>query len=259
MMKDYGMVPHEAYSGYLPGQKFQDHSVMFEEMKGYLASVKVSNAWDADAVESTIRSILNHYMGKVPEQIVVDGKKMTPVQYMKDVLKLNPDDYVDFMSLMEKPYWQKAEYDVPDNWWNSEEYYNVPLDVFMEIIKTAPKKGYTISIGGDVSEPGVMGTRGVAVVPSFDIPHEYIDENARQFRFSNGSTTDDHALHLVGWLERDNGMWFLIKDSGSSSHNNPESEGYYYYHEDYIKLKMMSFTIHKDAVKDILNKFTASR
>jgi bleomycin hydrolase len=31
--------------------------------------------------------------------------------------------------------------------------------------------------------------------------------------------------------------------------------GYYFFHEDYIKLKMMDFTIHKDAVKDILEKF----
>lgn len=255
MMKLYGIVPYETYSGYLPGQKFLDHEQMFREMKTYLNHVRESAAWNAQSVEATIRSIMDQYMGKVPDKVIHEGKTMTPQEYMTRVLKLNPDDYVDFMSLKEKPYWQQAEYDVPDNWWNSEVYHNVPLDVFMDVIRSAIKKGYSISIGGDVSEPGILGTKGVAVVPTFDIPSEYIDENARQMRFSNGSTTDDHAVHLVGWTTKPNGTWFLIKDSGSGSHNNPYARGYYFYHEDYVKLKMMTFTIHRDAVKEVLSKF----
>ena len=53
------------------------------------------------------------------------------------VTKLNPNDYVDFMSLMEKPYWSQQEYKVPDNWWRSDDYYNIPLDEFMLAIKNA--------------------------------------------------------------------------------------------------------------------------
>lgn len=255
MMKMYGIVPHDAYTGYRIGQKFLDHSVMFEEMKSYLRQVKETSSWNEAAVESTIRSILDHYMGKVPDQVIHGGKKMTPVQYMTNILKLNPDEYVDFMSLMEKPFWQQAEYDVPDNWWNSDVYYNVPLDVFISIVKSAVKNGFSIAIGGDVSESGIYGAAGLAVVPTYDIPSAFIDDYARQLRFTNGSTTDDHAVHLVGWVEKPNGTWFLIKDSGSGAHNNPMGKGYYFYHEDFVKLKMMSFTIHKDAVKDILPRF----
>jgi len=72
--------------------------------------------------------------------------------------------------------------------------------------------------------------------------------------FSNGSTTDDHAIHLIGYKEADDGWWFLIKDSASGSRNGKHA-GYYFYHEDYVKLKMMSFTIHKDAVADLLKRF----
>jgi bleomycin hydrolase len=92
-------------------------------------------------------------------------------------------------------------------------------------------------------------------VPSYDIPPAYIDDHARQFRFSNESTTDDHAMHLVGYAERKNGTWYLVKDSGSGAHNNASAPGYYYMHEDYLKLKMMSFTVHRDAVKDLLARF----
>jgi len=177
------------------------------------------------------------------------------MSFMKEMAALNPDDYIDFMSLKSEPYWSKAEYRVPDNYWHSKEYFNVPLDVFMDIIKNSVKQGYSMAIGGDVSESGYLASYDVGFVPSFDIPSEYIDENARQFRFSNRSTTDDHGVHLVGYKEIEDGKWwFLIKDSSSSSFNG-KNKGYFFYHEDYIKLKMMNITIHREAVPGILAKF----
>ena len=97
------------------------------------------------------------------------------------------------------------------------------------------------------------------MIPDFDIPSQYINDDARQFRFSNETTTDDHGIHLVGYCQRNGKDWYLIKDSGSGSRNNDPNApefGYYFFHEDYVKLKMMDFTVHKDAVKDILGKFT---
>lgn len=255
MMKKYGIVPWEVYNGMKPGQKFHDHSKMFEEMNAYLQSVKKMNAWNSEEVTATIKSIMNHYMGEPPSSFNYKEKKMTPLEFLKNVTKLNPDEYADFMSVMEKPYWTQAEYKVPDNWWRSDDYYNVPLDDFMKAIKSAIQNGYTLSIGGDVSESGINSEIGVAMIPTYDIPSAYINENARQFRFSNETTTDDHALHLIGYTEKSNGTWFLIKDSGSGGHNNKNAPGYYFYHEDFVKLKMMTFTVNKDAVKDVLAKF----
>ncbi len=252
--KKYGIVPAKDYTGLKPGQKFHDHRAMFREMKNYLNSVKENNAWDEEAVLSTIKSILNHYIGTPPTKITVDNKQMTPQEYLKNVLKLNLDDYIDFMSLLEKPYYEKVEYEVPDNWWHSKDYYNIPLDEFIQVLKRALRRGFTACIGGDVSEPGYDSHAEVAMVPTFDIPAEYIDENARQFRFSNHSTTDDHGIHVVGFMEKDGKDWYLIKDSGSGSRNGP-NPGYYFYHEDYIKLKMMNIMVHKDVARDILRKF----
>jgi bleomycin hydrolase len=122
----------------------------------------------------------------------------------------------------------------------------------MKILKSALKAGYSVSLGGDISEPGRNAAKKVFMVPTFDIPSEYIDENARQYRFSNGSTTDDHGIHLIGYKETKGGNWFLIKDSGSSAHN-AEPKGYYFLTEDYVKLKMMDFMVHKDAVKGLID------
>ena len=249
--KKYGIVPEEAYTGMLPGQKFHDHTKMFSELNTYLQSVKANDAWNEEEVVATFQSVLNHYLGEPPSTVVVDGKRLSPKEYLEKVVRLNLDDYVDIMSLMQKPYFQMVEYDVPDNWWHSKEYWNVPLDDYVAAIKKAIRNGYTVCIGGDVSEPGLEGHAGIAVIPSFDIPYADIDESARQFRFSNGTTGDDHGIHMVGYTEKGGMDWYLIKDSGSGSRNNSHP-GYYFYREDYVKLKMLAFMVHKSAVEDLL-------
>lgn len=260
MMQKYGMVPAELYTGLKKGQPFHNHSPMFKELDAYLKSVKLLNAWDEHTVVSTTKSILNHYLGTPPENVSVDGKTYSPLTYMQKFLKLRPDEYVNFMSLMESPYYKKAVYNVPDNWWGSNEYFNVPLNEFMTGLQGALEQGFSISIGGDVSEAGLDKQLQVGIIPSFDIPSAYINESARQFRFNNESTTDDHAMHVVGYREFEDSNWFLVKDSGSGSRNCGEGckqFGYYFFHEDFVKLKMMNFTVHKDAVKDLLRKCNA--
>ncbi len=259
MYKKYGAVPFSVYTGLTEGRKFYDHSEMMKEMKTYLLSVKASDAWNEDAVVATIKSILNHYMGVPPTEFDYKGKHYTPKTFLKDYLQLNPDDYVEVLSYLQQPFWKQVEYEVPDNWWHSKDYYNVPLDVFMKILNTAIEKGYTTSIGGDVSEAGFSRETNVALIPDFDIPSAYINDNARQFRFSNKTTTDDHGMHMVGYMKDKEGkMWYLIKDSSSGSRNigkdKPEF-GYYFFSEDYVKLKMMGFTVHKDMLKKYMKKF----
>jgi len=253
--KKYGIVPEEVYNGILHGQKFHDHKKMFEEMKSDLKSLKNSDNWDKEVALSEIKKILNNYMGEPPAEFVSQEIRFTPKEYLEKYLQLNPDDYVDILSYMQQPYYQQVEYEVPDNWWHNKDYYNVPLDEFMSALNNTLRSGYSVSIGGDVSEAGYLSRNDVAIVPTFDIPSEYIDESARQFRFSNKTTTDDHGIHLVGYMTKDGKDWFLIKDSGSSSRDGNNS-GYYFYNEDYVKLKMMDFMVHKDAVKDLLGKFS---
>jgi bleomycin hydrolase len=256
--KEYGVVPEDVYNGMEPGRKFYSHEKMFGEMNTYLQSLKTSNAWNESEAIATLKDIMNHYMGQPPAEFKWNGRTMTPKAFLNDVLKLKMDDYVDILSIMQQPYWSQVEYEVGDNWWHSKDYYNVPLNDYMDALNSAIRNHYTVAIGGDVSEPGFDRASQCAIIPTFDIPGSYIDEYARQFRFSNGTTTDDHGIHLVGYLEKDGKNWYLIKDSGSGSRNNDEKApefGYYFFRDDYVMLKMMSFTVHKDAVKELLGKF----
>jgi bleomycin hydrolase len=259
--KIYGMVPQEAYKGLIDGREYHTHAAMFKEMDTYLKSVKENNAWNEVQVLATIQDILQHYLGVPPVQFRVEGRDYTPQAYLKDYLKINPSDFVELLSYEQKPFWTKVEYDVADNWWHSADYYNLPLDDFMKVMKKAIRAGYTMCIGGDVSESGFSRETQCAIVPDFDIPSAYINDDARQFRFSNQTTTDDHGMHLVGYLENYNGDgkdWFLIKDSSSGSRNNDKNApefGFYFFSEDYVKLKIMGFTIHKDALESLLSRF----
>jgi bleomycin hydrolase len=90
-------------------------------------------------------------------------------------------------------------------------------------------------------------------VPTFDIPPQYIDENARIYRFKNGTTGDDHGIHIVGYTQKDGIDWYLIKDSGSGSRNNSHP-GYFFFHEDYVKLKMLGVMLPKSAMPEIVKK-----
>jgi bleomycin hydrolase len=249
--KLYGCMPWDVYSGLKPGQKFHDHSKLIEEVRSYLTHLQSANAWNEEEAVKTVKAILNYHLGTPPESFMVEGKTYTPQAYLKDYLKINPADYVDVLSYRQQPYGPQIEYEVPDNWWHSKDYTNVPLETYMKILKNALRRGYSISLGGDISEPGKNAEKKVFMIPTFDIPSEYIDDNARQFRFSNETTTDDHGVHLIGYKEAGAKDWFVIKDSGSSSFNW-DPKGYYFLTEDYIKLKMMDFMVHKDALKGIV-------
>jgi bleomycin hydrolase len=253
-MKKYGVVPAEYYTGLLPGETEHNHGKMFQEIRNYLNFCKENEYWDEEKAVCYVKQILNKYMGKPPDSFEINGRSLTPREYMKDVLQLPLDDYVTFMSLKYFSFYTQGEYKVPDNWWHSDEYYNVPLDVFYNLIVSAIKKGYTVALGGDVSEPGISGEEDCAVIPSFDIPFALIDQDSREYRFDNRTSTDDHAIHAVGYTQLNGRDWFLIKDSGSSSQRG-EFKGYTFFRDDYVKLKMLTFMVHKDAASEVLAEF----
>jgi len=257
-MKEYGTMRASDYTGLLPGQTEHNHGELLREITGYLKFCKENKYWEEEKAIAYVKSILNKHLGKPPDTIEVNGQTITPKEYLEKVLELPLDDYVSFMSLKSLPFYTKGEYKVPDNWWHSKEYHNVPLDDFFNAIVSAIQNGYTVNIGGDVSEPGINGENDIALVPTFDIPRKLIDQDCREFRFTNRTSTDDHAIHIVGYKEMGDYSWFLIKDSGGGAQRG-QFKGYYFFRDDYIKLKMLSFMVHKDAVQELLKKFTKAK
>jgi bleomycin hydrolase len=254
--KAYGIVREADYPGLVAGDAVFDHGILIEEIRAYLEFLKKGGYWDEAPGIAGLRAILDRHMGRPPEKITVDGRSMTPLEYLRDELKLDLDAYVLLVSFLRDPYWTKTEYPVPDNWWHGRNYLNVPLDDWYGALKGAVGAGYSVGIAGDVSEPGHEGLEDVGIVPTFDIPGPFIDASAREFRFANGTTGDDHGLHVVGYLRKGDHDWFLIKDSSRGGQRGVP--GYLYYRDDYVKLKMLALVMHRDAAKGILEKFAAA-
>ncbi len=247
----YGAVPAEAYSGVLFADGRHDHDAMLAEILAYLDYVKSRDLWDEESVVRAVREILDRHMGRPPETFVFDGREYAPRSFLSDILRLDMDDYVSCVSRLDTPFGTWVLNDVVDNWRRSDRYLNIPLDDFYRVIREAVKDGYTVDLGGDNSEPYVDGKYDVADVPPWDIPHDAIDQGSREFRIVEGTTTDDHGIHAVGYTKVKGRDWFLIKDSNRSSRLG-QFEGYYFFSGDFIKLKMLAIMVHKDRLEGLL-------
>jgi bleomycin hydrolase len=254
--KNNGAMPLDAYPGIVHEDKRHDHKRLSRELTGLTRHFNGKSIWDEEMTKGMLKVVLDRHLGPPPEQFDFEGKQYTPKTFMGDVLQIDPDMYVSIMSTLRTPFYARGEFKVQDNWWHDDGYHNVPLDEFYSALKGALEKGYTVAIGGDVSEPGKDVANDVMFVAPYDIPAQYIDQLAREHRIENGTTTDDHGVHLVGYTNFAGHDWFLAKDSASGAVMGP-NKGYFFIRDDYIRLKMLCYTVHIDAVEDVLAKFAS--
>ncbi|MFZ5979177.1 MAG: peptidase C1 [Candidatus Zixiibacteriota bacterium] len=253
MIKKYGAVPKDIYPGHT-GDEIYDHEQLAAEIRSFMNDIEERDCWDEAYALAFVRVILDKHLGPLPGTFEFEGRAVTPREFSEQLLRFKPDDYVGVISTLALPFFTQGRLDAWDNWWNDSSYYNLPLDDWYRLLKSAVEAGYTASLGGDISEPGYNGFEDAAVVPDFDIPAAYINQDSREFRQYNRTTGDEHGIHAVAVNKVDGHEWFLIKDSSRSGRWG-KFEGYFFYRDDYIRLKMLFYLVHKDALRDIMEKF----
>lgn len=252
MTERHGLITEEAYSGMVDGDTKHDHSEMEKGLKGFLDGIRTSKVLSTKW-RPAFSSILDTYMGEVPEQFYVDGKQHTP-KTLVETTKLKTKDYISITSFTHHPFYDQFILEIPDNYSNGA-FYNVPLDEMMNILDYAILAGYSISWDGDVSEKGFSARNGLAVLAEdtsredlFSNPGKEIEvtQMNRQANFENYSTTDDHLMHIVGMALDQNGTkYYIIKNSwGEIS----DYKGYLYMSEAFMKMKTVSIMLHKDGL-----------
>ena len=282
VLKNYGMVPEEAYSGNVIGEDKPVHGEMDAVLDAVVnAVVKNPNKKLTPVWHQAYNGVLDAYLGKVPSTFTWKGKEYTPKSFA-DMMGLNPDDYVELTSYTHHPFWSKFILEVPDNWL-MEELYNIPLDDLMKVIDNSVNEGYTIVWGADVSEKGFSWKNGVAIVPDknapemaglekdkwakmsdadkekalykFDkpVPEKKIKQEMRQNEFDNYQTTDDHGMQITG-IAKDQGgnKFFLVKNSWGT--DGSPYKGYFYASEPYVQLKTMDIMVNKNAIPKEIRK-----
>lgn len=269
MYRKYGAVPQSVYTGLNYGtanNKFAEMAAMGE---GVLqAAVKNPNGELSPNWIKAYTAVIDTYLGEVPQSFDWKGKKYTPQSFAKEVVGINPDEYVEISSLMEHPYYTKFVLMVPDNW-SLDQVYNVKMNELTDVIDNALKKGYSVAWAGDVSEKGFSWKNGVAYVPAKGVaemtPEEKegmfngpkaeleITEEMRQAAFDNYNTTDDHGMHIVGLYKDQSGKeYYMIKNSWGASN---DYKGYMYMSKNFVKYKTTAILLHKGGLpKEIAKK-----
>lgn len=282
IIKNYGMVPAEAYSGNVIGEDKPVHGEMDAVLDAMInAIVKNPNKKLTPVWHQAVDGVLDAYLGKVPEKFTYKGTEYTPKSFA-DMMGLNPDDYVELTSFTHHPFYSKFIMEIPDNWVMAESN-NLPLEDLMKVIYNALDNGYTVAWGADVSEKGFSWKNGVAVVPDknapemagletakwdkmsdadkdkllykFDkpLPEKKITQEERQVEFDNYQTTDDHGMLITGTAKDQNGNpYFLIKNSWGTEVS--PYKGYFYASEPYIQLKTIDIMVNKNAIPKEIRK-----
>ncbi len=245
-IEKYGIVPQQVFPG-RSGSSY-NHERLYAALDKYLAEIKKINNWDKEEGVEKITEILDHYLGRPPTRFEYKGQSYTPLSFMRDYCHIRPEDYRMYTSFSYAPFGEEVLLDVPDNWARIARYRNLPLDEFYGNLIRALRSGYSAAIDADVSEPGRVPDRDICFIPSFDLPQQAIDQRAREFRFENGSTTDDHLMHIVAYSRYKGVDWFLVKDSWRNAWEG-RFAGYYMMRGDYVKLKVLAYVLHKEALK----------
>ncbi|MCK7482277.1 MAG: hypothetical protein M0C28_37875 [Candidatus Moduliflexus flocculans] len=224
--------------------------------RSYLAGLADRNEWDEDRALAGVRAILDRHLGRPPDRITVDGRSLTPLQYLAE-LGLVPDDYVAFISFMYLPFYTKGELKVPDNWWHAADFHNLPLHEFSLAFLRALRKGYTATLGRSISPSRATSARATWpwCPPSTSRRATSTSRAANTgSRTARPRTTTPSTASATS--SQTKGNWFLIKDSWENAYWG-QAKGYFFYQDDYVRLKALMFMVHKDAAKEVLEKFAA--
>lgn len=274
MMRIYGAVPEESYTGNVIGEVAPVHGEMDEVFKDYMAGViKNPNKHLTPVWYKGFVSLEDAYLGEEPSTFTYKGKEYTPQTFLKS-LDLNLDDYVEITSFTHHPYYSKFILEVPDNW-SHDQVYNVPLDEMIEVINNSIENGFTVAWATDCSEKGFKHGLGYANVPEAApketagmeiakwtaskegetasapkptmIKEMNITPELRQTAFDNYETTDDHGLHIIGTAKDQNGNpFYIVKNSWNANSN--KFGGYFYASIPYVRYKTTCIMVNKKAI-----------
>jgi len=273
---DYGMLPDEVYAGLNYGSPTHNHSEL-QSFISAIAAVPVERRKESDQYRAIVNSVLDTYLGKVPESFTYKGATYTPKSFAAS-LGINPNDYVEITSFTHFPFYTQGIVEVPDNWAMAR-FYNVPLNELIEIMNYSFDKGYTVNWDGDVSESGFSHQNGYAIISASPTPERgamtdrqrlerapqqgpqgavaqqipspgpelNVTQEIRQAGYESFSTTDDHLMHLTGVLKDQNGTrYYKTKNSWGTDRN--AFGGYLNMSENFVKAKTIFIMVHKNAI-----------
>lgn len=245
--KKYGVIPQIVFSGKKDSTSRYNYGEMdnalLEKVKYYVKSGRGNMT--TEGYRKDIYEILSGTMGKAPDTFTYHKKQYTPKSFAKEMVGINPDDYVEITSFSHHPFYSKFILEMESNW-NNNYYLNLPINDFSNVVDYALSHNFSLCWDGDTYEYN----NGFAVLND---SINTITQQIRQIAFDNYTTTDVHNMHIIGIAENDKGKRFYIIKNSSDQRN---CGGYIYMSKEYLLLKTISVMVNKGAIpKEIKNKF----
>lgn len=251
----HGFVPNTFYTGLKENEFKHNHADLVDSLKPILDQYIAKDIKDW---KTPVTKVLNDKLGEPTTSFLYEGKTYTPQSFMAS-LKIQPEHYVSLTSFNHVPYYTSFVLNIPDNFSNGS-FYNVTLDELVETTLEALKNGYTIELDCDVSEKTFSSKDGIAILPTeptkdlMTLTTEInVTQDLRQQEFENYNTTDDHLMHITGFLKDQNGqLFFKVKNSWGTTYAG--NNGYIYMSEAYFRMKTISILLHKDGIPKTVAK-----
>ncbi len=248
VMKNFGLMPEEVYSGKGREDQNHNHAEMDTLLSRFVKELVKQGVTELSRIQrARVDSVLDHYYGKVPASFQYKGKIYTPRTYMSVYLGINPDDFVEITSYTHHPFYTRFVLEDKYNW-TGDEYWNVPLDDFSAITDHALKSGYTVGWDGDAQDDQFDYLEGFAYLPDPISDHT----KARQKAFEDKSTELDHLMHIVGYTNHNDTTWYYVKNSWGEF-SNPLG-GFIWMREDYFKMRTLAIIVNKAAIPTDIRK-----
>jgi len=244
--KEFGAIPENVYCGKIDTSEKHNHNEMndslLDKVKFYVNSGR--GKMTTPSYRKDIDQILVRTMGKVPETFSYQQKNYTPKSFAKEMIGINPDDYVEITSFSHHPFYSKFILEIESNW-NNNYYLNLPIEEFNKVIDNALLHNYSLCWDGDIYEGF---SDGMAILDD----NKVITQQIRQDAFDNQTTIDVHNMHIVGIAENDKGnKFYIIKNSADAKNCG----GYLYMSKEFLLKKTISVMVNKNAIpKEILGK-----
>ena len=261
--KKYGMLPESVYNGINYNSATHNHTEL-NMFVNAIASVPVKLKKRSPEYDKLINSLLDIYLGPLPEKFKYNGKDYDPISFFK-TLNINLDDYIEITSFSHHPWYSNFVLEIEDNW-DGGKFYNLPLDEFLQVIDNSLAKGYTVCWDGDMNEKSYSDKMGVAVNAteeelrneegkelSFKKIYKEADvtQASRQDGFERFITTDVHLMHLIGKATDQNGtVYYKVKNSWKPEINI--FGGYNFLSARFVEAKTISIVVHKAAIPEAI-------
>jgi bleomycin hydrolase len=248
--RNLGAVPQSVYTGNIKSMSKIDQKelekALLDKVKYYVNSGRGNMT--TEQYRKDIEEILCGTMGELPDTFTYQQKIYTPKSFAREMVGINPDDYLEITSFSHHPFYAKFILEIEANW-NNDYYLNVPLEDFGNIVDYALMHNYSLCWDGDNYEGF---NNGFAVLGD---DNKVITQQMRQEAFDNQTTQDVHNMHIIGIAENDKGKRFYILKNSSDSRN---CGGYMYMSKEYLLLKTISVMVNKEALPEEIVKKTGN-